>query len=62
MVRKHHQLNGYEYEQTPGDSKGQEAWGGAVHGVAKSWTWPSDWTTTHKIINTIPTTLRENRK
>ena len=25
MVRKHHQLNGYEYEQTPGDSKGQEA-------------------------------------
>ena len=23
MVRQHHQLNGHEFEQTPGDSKGQ---------------------------------------
>ena len=23
MVRRHHQLNGHEFEQTPGDSKGQ---------------------------------------
>ena len=23
MVREHHQLNGYESEQTPGDSEGQ---------------------------------------
>ena len=23
MVRQHHQLNGKEFEQTPGDSKGQ---------------------------------------
>ena len=23
MVRQHHQLNGYEFEQTLGDSKGQ---------------------------------------
>ena len=23
-----------------------ETWGAAVHGVAKSWTWVSDWTTT----------------
>ena len=23
-----------------------EAWDAAVHGVAKSWTWPSDWTET----------------
>ena len=23
MVRQHHQLNGYEFEQTPGDSEGQ---------------------------------------
>jgi len=25
MVGWHHQLNGYEFEQTPGDSEGQEA-------------------------------------
>ena len=23
MVSQHHQLNGYEFEQTPGDSEGQ---------------------------------------
>ena len=33
MVGWHHQLNGHEFEQTPGDGEGQ-----AVHGVAKSWT------------------------
>ena len=22
----------------------REAWGAAIHGVAKSWTWLSDWT------------------
>ena len=32
MVGWHHQLNGREFEQTPGDSEGQ------VLGVAKSWT------------------------
>ena len=38
MVGWHHQLNGHEFEQTPGDSKGQgnlvccNSWG------AKSWT------------------------
>ena len=25
--------------------KDREAWRAAVHGVAKSWTWLSDWTT-----------------
>ena len=24
MVRQHHQLNGHEFERTPGDSGGQE--------------------------------------
>ena len=38
MVGWHHQLDGHELEQTPGDSKGQEAWCAAVHGVAGSWT------------------------
>ena len=39
MVGWHHQLNGHELEQTPGDSRGQRsAWRGTVHGVAKSLT------------------------
>ena len=35
----HHWLNGHEFEQTPRDSEGQRSLVGAVHGVAKSWTW-----------------------
>ena len=46
MIGWHHRLNGHEFEQTPGDSEGQEAWCATVHGVAKSWTWLSNWTTT----------------
>ena len=26
--------------------KDRDVWFAAVHGIAKSWTWPSDWTTT----------------
>ena len=36
MVKWCHQLNGYEFEQTPGDGKDSEAWGDTVLGVAKS--------------------------
>ena len=37
MVGWHHQLNGHESEQTPGDSEGQGSLASAaVHGVAKS--------------------------
>ena len=32
MVGWHHQLNGHEFEQTPGD---REAWHAAVHGVTR---------------------------
>ena len=39
------QLNGHEFEQTLGDSEGRKAWHAAVHGVAKSQTWFTDWTT-----------------
>ena len=46
MAGWHHQLNGHEFEQTPGDGEGQEAWHDAVHGVARSWTRLSHWTTT----------------
>ena len=35
MVGWHHWLNGHEFEQTLGDSEGQEAWCAAVHGVAE---------------------------
>ena len=39
MVGWLYQLNGQEFEQTPGDSEGQ---GVAVFGVVKSWTWLSN--------------------
>ena len=32
MVRRHHRLNGLEFEQTLGDSEGMKAWHAAVHG------------------------------
>ena len=34
MVGWHHQLNGHESEQTPGDSEEQGSLSAAVHGVA----------------------------
>ena len=34
MVRQHPQLNGREFEQTPGDSEGN--WHAAVYGITKS--------------------------
>ena len=43
----HHWLNGPELEQALEDQvKDREAWCAAVHGVAKTGTWLSDWTTT----------------
>ena len=36
MVGWHHQLNGHECDQTPGDTKDREAWCAAVHVVAET--------------------------
>ena len=38
MVGWNHRLNGYEFEQSPGDGEGRGAWCAAAHVVAKSWT------------------------
>ena len=38
MVGWHYQLNGPEFEQTPGDNEGQGSLQAAVPGVAKSQT------------------------
>ena len=35
IVGWHHRCNGHEFEQVPEVGDGQEAWGAAVHGVAK---------------------------
>ena len=41
----HHRFNGYEFEQTPGDSEGQESLACCNPGVTKSWIQLNDWTT-----------------
>ena len=43
--------NGREFEETPGDGEGQRSLASrsAVHGVAKSRTWLSDWTTANLV-------------
>ena len=53
MVGWHHQFNGLEFAQTPGGSKGQEAWHAAVHGVTKSQTQLSDLTATIPLGNNV---------
>ena len=44
IVGWHHQLIGHEFEKLQEIVK--EKWSAAVHGVTKSQTWLSDWTTT----------------
>ena len=38
MAGWHHQLDGHEFESTPGDGDGQGVLRAAIHGVAKSQT------------------------
>ena len=54
MVGWHHWLNGHESEQAPGDGEGQEAWCAAVHEVAETQTWLSNWTTVLSWIQLSP--------
>ena len=46
MVGWHHQLNGHEFEQAPGEVKDREAWRAAVHGITNNQTRLSNGTTT----------------
>ena len=36
MVGWHHQLDEYEFKQTPRDGEGRKAWCAAVHGISES--------------------------
>ena len=42
MAGPHHQINGHEFEQTPGLVMDRKAWHAAVHGITKSWIRLSD--------------------
>ena len=53
MIGWYHWLNGYEFEQTQGDSENRKAWPAAFLGVIKSWTQLSDWTTTTKPADSV---------
>ena len=46
MVKQHHWLNGYEFEQLQETGKDREAWCAAVHRVTKSQTRLSNFTFT----------------
>ena len=55
MVGWHHQLNGHEFEQTPGVCADRKAWSAAVHGMAKNQTRLSNWTELMNLTFQVPT-------
>ena len=48
-----HRLNGHDFKQTQEMVRDRKIWCAAVHGVTKSSTWLSGWTTTTVYINPI---------
>ena len=50
----HHQLNEHEFRQLQGTVKDREAWRAVAHGVAKSRTQLSDWTTSNYVLKAGP--------
>ena len=46
MAGWHHQRDGHVFEQTWEIVKDRKVWCAVIHGVAKSWTWLSDWIAT----------------
>ena len=53
MAGWHHWLDGREFGWTPGIGDGQGGWRAAIHGVAKSWTWLSNWTELNQFLKSI---------
>ena len=55
------QIDGEQWKQWEtlfwGAPKSQEAWHAVIHGVAKSWTWLSDWTD-WKSLQMVTTTMK----
>ena len=51
MVRWHHQLSGYQFEQAPGDGEGQGSLVCHNPQVMMSQTWLRNWTTTNVKVN-----------
>ena len=49
MAGWHHRLNGHELSELQKLVTDREAWRAVIHGVAKSWTWLSNWTELKKI-------------
>ena len=58
MIGWHHCVSGHEFEQVPGDDEGQKSLVAAVHGVTKSWTWLSNWTTTWTVAHQTTLSVR----
>ena len=56
MVGRHHWMD-MSFSKLRETVKDREAWGAAVHGVTKSWTWLSDWTKLIKVPGTVLSTF-----
>ena len=62
MIGWHHCVSGHEFEQVPGDDEGQKSLVAAVHGVTKSWTWLSNWTTTWTVAHQASLSMRFSKQ